>query len=143
MSERPLRRARALSAALLLAVFAAGALAGAAADRALRGGDHGRRGRGHRGLEAQMVERLDLEAGQREQIETILERRRAEAGAVWSEVKPRFNEVVARTRDDLSRVLRPEQLEEYDRLMAERLQRMERRYQSGGAGESREARDPG
>lgn len=142
MSERPLRKARALSAALLLAVFAAGALAGAAADRALRD-DRGRGGRGHRSLEAQMVERLDLEPAQREQIEAILERRRAEAAVVWSEVKPRFNKVVARTRDDLSRVLRPEQLEEYDRLMAERLQRMEKRYQSGGAGESRGARNPG
>lgn len=137
MSEpaRPLARARVLSAALLLAVFTAGLLAGAAMDRAFANRDHEHRGR--RGFEAEVFERLDLDAGQKAEIEKILERRRAEAAAVWSEVKPRLNQVVAGTREDLSRVLSPEQLEEYDRLMAERWRRMEGRFgSSGNSGEA-------
>ncbi len=129
MSEpgRPLRRARALSAALLAAVFVAGALVGAAADRILdpRSHRHGRRGH-----DAEVVERLRLDGGQRAEVEKVLARRRVEAAAVWKEVKPRLNRVVAGTRDDLSRVLTPEQLAEYDRLMAERWRRMERRFES-------------
>jgi Spy/CpxP family protein refolding chaperone len=127
---RPLRRARALSAALLGAVFAAGALVGVAADRALA--PHG--GRSHRhghGLEAEIFEHLKLDAGQKAAVEKILERRRKEAATVWSEVKPQLNRVVDGTRDDLSRVLTPSQLREYDRLMAERRRRFESRFESG------------
>ncbi|HEV8578975.1 MAG TPA: hypothetical protein VGX68_07805 [Thermoanaerobaculia bacterium] len=129
MSElgRPLRRARALSAALLVVVFAAGALVGAAADRALGPRSH-RAGRlGH---ESEVLERLRLDTRQKTEVEKILEQRRTEAAKVWSEVKPRLNKVVAGTRDDLSRVLTPEQLAEYDRLMAERWRRMEGRFNS-------------
>jgi Spy/CpxP family protein refolding chaperone len=136
VSAAPLRRARALSAALLLAVFTAGFLAGAAMDRALASRDDRPQGksRGLRGMETEVLERLDLDARQRAAIETIFERRREEAAAVWSEVKPRLNQVVAGTREDLSRVLTPEQLGEYDRLMAERWKRgssWERRRPAG------------
>jgi gas vesicle protein len=126
---RPLQRARALSAALLVAVFVAGALVGAAADRALAPQAH-RRGPHHR-LEAEIFENLKLDARQKAEVETILARRRTEAAAVWSEVKPRLNQVVAGTRDDLSRVLTPEQLREYDRVMAEHRRRVESRFGSG------------
>lgn len=132
MSEpvRPLRRAQALSAALLGAVFAAGALVGVAADRALapRGG-HSH----HHGIEAEVFAHLELDAGQKAAVAKILERRRKEAAAVWSEVKPRLNRVVDGTRDDLSRVLKPAQLREYDRLMAERRRRFESRFDKGGS----------
>jgi len=136
-SGRPLSRARALSAALLAVVFVAGGLVGAAADRALgdrwsHGGHGGDRHRGGRhGMEAEILDRLSLDARQKAEVEKILERRRAEAGAAWSEVKPRLSKVVAGTRDDLSRVLTPDQLAEYDRLMAERWRRMEGRFESG------------
>jgi Spy/CpxP family protein refolding chaperone len=123
---RPLRRARVLSAALLIAVFVAGVLVGAAADRALDPRGHGRHR--HRGRDAEVMERLRLDPGRKAEVEKILERRRAEAATVWSEVKPRLNQVVAGTREDLSRVLTPAQLEEYDRLTAERWRRMERRF---------------
>lgn len=132
MSEpgRPLRRARVLSAALLLAVFVAGGLVGAVADRAF--GDRHERGRHHgHGMESEIFARLHLDARQKAEVETILVRRRGDAAAAWSEVRPRLNQVVAATRDDLSRVLTPEQLAEYDRLMAERWQRMERRFEAG------------
>ena len=133
MSEpgRPLLRARALSAALLGAVFAAGALVGVAVDRAL---PHGGRSHHHsHSLEAEIFEHLKLDAGQKAEVEKILERRRKEAAAVWSEVKPRLNRVVGGTRDDLSRVLTPAQLREYDRLMAERRRRFESRFDKGGS----------
>lgn len=130
MSEpiRPLRRARLLSAALLVVVFVAGTLVGAAMDRAI--GDDGHR-RGRHGMEAEMLERLRLDERQEADVEAILERRRSEAAVIWSEVKPRLNQVLAATRDDLTRVLTPEQLEEYDRMMAERMRRKEARHEAG------------
>jgi len=133
-SGRPLRRARALSAALLAVVFVAGGLVGAAADRAFgsRGYEEGRhKGGRHHGMEAEIFDRLRLDARHQAEVEKILERRRAEAAVAWSEVKPRLNKVVAATRSDLSRVLTPDQLAEYDRLMAERRRRMESRFESG------------
>lgn len=130
MSEpvRQARRAKALSALLLVAVFLAGLLVGAAGDRALDRREHGDRG-GRRGFEAELLESLRLDPAQRTAMEALLERRRAEAAAVWTEVKPRLNEVVARTREDVARVLTPEQLAEYDRQMAERQRRMEARWE--------------
>jgi Spy/CpxP family protein refolding chaperone len=118
-------RARLLSAVLLVVVFAAGALVGAAADRALDPRSHGR----HR-HDAEILDRLRLDGRQKAEVEKILERRRSEAAKVWSEVKPRLNQVVAGTRSDLARVLTPDQLAEYDRLMAERWRRMEGRFDS-------------
>lgn len=120
-----MNRARLLSAVLLVVVFAAGALVGAAADRALEPRSHGR----HR-HEAEILDRLQLDGRQKAEAEKILERRRTEAAKVWSEVKPRLNRVVAGTRSDLARVLTPDQLAEYDRLMAERWRRMEGRFDS-------------
>lgn len=134
MSEpiRPLRRARMLSAALLAMVFVAGVLVGAATDRAIGApGWQKHKPGGRHGPDAEVLERLQLDERQEQQIQTILERRRAEASAIWSEVKPRLNQVVVETRDDLSRVLTPEQLEEYDRLMAERSRRRESRFGKG------------
>lgn len=131
MSEpgRPLRRAQALSAALLLAVFVTGALVGAAADEALSP-HRGRPPRPGRGMEAEILQHIALDARQRTEAEQVLARRRSEAAALWNEFKPRLRQVVAGTREDLSRVLTPEQLAEYDRLMAERWRRMENRFQS-------------
>ena len=135
----PPRRARALGFVLLAAVFVAGGLAGAAADRALaeRGHhEHGERGR-HHGLEAEVFDRLDLEARQRAEMERIFERRRHEAAAVWDEMKPRLQRVLDGTRDDLAHVLTPEQLAEYDRLVAERQRRMDGRFKDDGDREKR------
>ena len=146
MSEplRPPRRARALSFALLAAVFVAGGLAGAAADRVLadRGArdrrEHGDRGRhGRHGLEAAVFDRLDLDARQRAEAERIFERRRHEAAAVWDEMKPRLQRILDGTRADLARVLTPEQLADYDRLVAERQRRMDGRFKDDGDREKR------
>ena len=133
MSEpvRPLRRARLLSAALLAVVFVTGVLVGAATDRAI-GGPSEHKPRRH-GIDAEVLERMHLDARQEAEVDRILERRRTEAAAVWSEVKPRLNQVVADTRSDLSRILTPEQLREYDLWIAERSRRREKRFESGSS----------
>jgi hypothetical protein len=120
-------RARVLSAVLLVVVFVAGVLVGAAADRVLE--PRSLQTWRHR-REAEILERLRLEPGQKAEVEKILARRRSEAGKVWRGVKPRLDRVVAGTREDLSRVLTAEQLAEYDRLMAERWRRMQGRFDS-------------
>ena len=135
----PPRRARTLGFVLLAAVFVAGGLAGAAADRALaerERNEHGSR-HGRHGLEAEVYDRLDLDARQRAEMERIFERRRHEAAAVWDEMKPRLQRVLDGTRDDLAHVLTPEQLAEYDRLVAERQRRMDGRFKDDGDREKR------
>jgi hypothetical protein len=126
--RRPLRRARLLSAALLAVVFVAGVLVGAATDRAI-GSSREHKPRRH-GIDAEVLERMHLDARQQTEVDQILEHRRTEAAAVWSEVKPRLNQIVAGTRTDLSRVLTPGQLREYDLWIAERARRMEKHFQS-------------
>ena len=135
----PPRRARTLGFVLLAAVFVSGGLAGAAADRALSDREHrGHGGRGrHHGLEAEVYERLDLDARQRAEMEKIFERGRHEAAAVWDEMKPRLQRVLDGTRDDLAHVLTPEQLAEYDRIVAERQRRMDGRFKDDGDREKR------
>lgn len=125
---RPLLRARLLSAALLAVVFVAGVLVGAATDRAI-GSPREHKPRRH-GIDAEVLERMHLDARQQAEVDRILEQRRTEAAAVWSEVKPRLNQIVAGTRADLSQVLKPEQLHEYDLWIAERSRRMEKRFES-------------
>ena len=129
-------RARVLSAVLLVVVFVAGVLVGAAADRALEPRSHRSWRQRH---EAEILERLRLDEGQRSAVEKILARRRSEARKVWNEVKPRLDRVVAGIREDLSRVLTAEQLAEYDRLMAERSRRIQGRSDS----ENRKGRGEG
>ena len=125
----PLRRARLLSAALLAVVFVTGVLVGAATDRAIGGPKDHHRPRRH-GIDAEVLERMHLDARQQAEVDRILEHRRTEAAAIWSEVKPRLNQVVADTRADLSQVLTPGQLREYDLWIAERSRRMEKRFES-------------
>ena len=110
-------------------VFVTGVLVGAATDRAIGGPQDHHRPRRH-GIDAEVLERMHLDAGQQAEVDRILEQRRTEAAAIWSEVKPRLNQVVADTRTDLSRVLTPEQLREYDLWIAERSRRMEKRFES-------------
>jgi Spy/CpxP family protein refolding chaperone len=94
---------RGLAAALLLAVFLAGAGAGAA------GLALGQRAFGHEGRRGRPLERLsrelDLDAAQRREIRDILLRQRAR-------MRPLFEE----TRQQIRALLRPDQQARFDAL---------------------------
>ena len=96
-------RSRALAAVLLLAVFLAGAVAGAA-GLALGGRAFGHEGRRGRPLE-RLSRELDLDAAQRREVREILRRQR-------ERMRPMFEE----TRQEIRAVLRPDQQARFDAL---------------------------
>jgi Spy/CpxP family protein refolding chaperone len=128
------RRTRLLGAALLVAAFSTGALAGAAGDRLLaRDDDHDRRGvgfagghpRGARGhvfeKRIMLFEPLDLSEEQRDRIGEILERRREQMAESWRRIRPQLGALVDSTHAEIRALLTPEQQRAFDRLREDRL----------------------
>lgn len=142
------RRARLMGLLVLVATFLAGALAGAAATRvagareapdvapadSVRGheskrGERGREGRGGRS-ERDLLERLDLTPEQKVQVDSILERGRAEMDAFWEVNRPRLRAIVESTREDIRQVLTPEQRVIEEQVRSEREAHHKRRHRS-------------
>ena len=105
------KRARIVGSVLLLIVFVAGALAGAASERVMRADEvpgepqekREMRGGSRRLLQdTQFVNELQLTAEQQTQINAIMDRRDREAKKVWSEVEPRFRAVGDATRAEIA-----------------------------------------
>lgn len=117
------RRARLLGISVLSAVFVAGSLAGAASGRLLNAREatvsadatapacQERRGR--------LVDRIDLSPGQRQQVDSIVERRRAQREEFWDNEGQRMRAIMDSTRNEIRAVMTSAQRAEYDRLVAE------------------------
>ena len=146
------RRLRWLALASLLVTFLAGALVGAAVDRARGGhrwapppaGAEGRGpGRGPDIFEAggPLDDRLNLTPQQQDTINRILERDRRKADSLFREMRPRLRARFDSTRAAVEAVLTPEQREEFRRFREER--RAERRRRGGGEGRGPGAPEPG
>jgi Spy/CpxP family protein refolding chaperone len=136
------RGARLLGAGLLLAVFAAGTLAGAAADRVLHAGEttpasppgwECRPERGHHTL----FDALDLTPEQRARVDSIMAASRTRVRTFWEEEGSHIRAMVDSTRAEVRNVLTPEQQAEYDRL------RGEWRARQGHKGRRPQGRVPG
>ncbi len=111
-----------------------GVVGGVALDRwALRPAHRGGRsafdgGPGHRfdpaRYRTQFTERLardlELTAEQRVKVESLLTRQQEDARAVMREIRPRLDQVTARTQEDLRGILTSEQLQQWDELKRER-----------------------
>lgn len=135
---------------VILSIFLAGALSGAAVARMLsgpeaavaergpeeggaEGGERGRRGGPDRPEDrrpspyafADFLEgELDLSPAQRAEVEAILERREEEARQIFRESRERFREHLEGTVQEVENALPSEQAAEFRRLMEE----MERRF---------------
>jgi Spy/CpxP family protein refolding chaperone len=116
--------ARLLGAVLLVAVFAAGGLAGAATDRVLHAGEPrapDRAGwdcRPPRG-EHTLLDQLGLAPEQRVEIDSIMDASRERIRAFWADEGAHVRAMVDSTRAEVRSVLTPEQRTAYDRLRAE------------------------
>lgn len=114
-------RVRLLGFSLLAITFVAGALAGAAIDRAV--GDEpqaseaqqDRRGDDQRGR-SWLIDRVEMSDAQRASIDSILELRAQRMRAVWREVEPQLDAISDSARAEIMDVLTPEQRAEYDKL---------------------------
>jgi hypothetical protein len=60
--------------------------------------------------------KLDLSAAQRVQLDSILNRRERELGALMQESRPRFEAIADRTRREIMTVLTPQQQEQFRKM---------------------------
>ena len=76
-----------------------------------------------------MVQRLNsklhLDADQLEQIRAIAKETHAEMKSVRKKIRPEIEEVLSRSQAKIRAILRPDQLEKYDQILAERRKRHE------------------
>jgi len=67
-----------------------------------------------------LARQLRLDAVQREQVRDIVRDSQQEMRALYRQVRPQAQEVFARSENRIREILRPEQREVYDRLLAQR-----------------------
>jgi len=123
-SISPGRRARLAAAAVLVATFTLGGVAGAMLDRALPGGDGQGRVAGWCGVgmgqggQPPLLQHLDLTPEQRPRLEAIVARRHPQMLALWQEFQPRVNALMDSARTEMDAILTPEQQARRDSLRA-------------------------
>jgi Spy/CpxP family protein refolding chaperone len=130
-----LSRSKVWAAALLLAVFAAGATVGAAVITAWnplkpsvsRSGGRGDHDRGRRPSYAERLQlELNLTTEQRAAVDAILEEREAEMRELWAQMKPQYDALRETVRTEIMEVLDPEQQERFRALIERSRSRGER-----------------
>jgi hypothetical protein len=82
-------------------------------------------------------ERLELSAAQRDQLDSILDRRHRDITAVMAPVRPRLDSIRLRARGEIERMLDDGQRAEFRRILEEQqrrdsLEKAERRKRGGG-----------
>jgi Spy/CpxP family protein refolding chaperone len=136
----PLRRARLVAAAVLVAVFIAGGLVGAAYVRVVQHGGwrdrvQAMQGRHHRprlfSPEGEMGARLHLTPEQSARIQEIIRADSARTDSLLRSVRPVFRAHFDSTAAAIRGVLTPEQRAEFDRYRTERRREMMRNIRRG------------
>lgn len=117
-------RVRLLGFGVLAVTFIAGALAGAAIDRATMkpAGTEARQARSNEGERERsyIIDRVDMSEAQRASIDSILDRRVRRMRSVWREMSPQLNAITDSARIEIMEVLTPEQREEYESMLHRR-----------------------
>ena len=122
---------------LIVAVFLAGAALGGAVGawtthsgaRFPWSGRHG--GRGEMFFARRMAERLDLDAGQHGRLKAILAESHERMRALEQEFRPRFVAMKKDAREEIAKILTPEQREEFERLASKHKERRRRHHRRG------------
>lgn len=114
------KRARMMGFAVLVIMFAVGALSGAATMRVASTDKAVSSERTERRQRPGLFERLDLTAEQRTQVDAIMERRKGEVDAFWSEHGPQLRAIMDSARAEIRLVLTPEQRALEEQFRAER-----------------------
>ncbi len=69
--------------------------------------------------------KLDLDSTQQERLRVIVEETHAEMKAVRKQFRPQIEEILARSQDKVRAILRPDQREKYEKIVAEHRKRRE------------------
>lgn len=127
-----MRRSSAVAGVVALFVVgvAVGALGASLVNRhGMRGGPAGF---SHRTMMADLYRRLDLDADQRRQVDAIFADTHRETAALWREVRPRVEAVIARTQNRISLVLKPgQQRQEFERYCREHAEHQRQMFGHG------------
>jgi len=111
-------RSKLWAAALLVAVFGAGAMAGWAIQASAD--DRGRnRRRGTDAMVNYLAGELDLTAAQRDSVRAVFDRHRPAMKALWETVHPRMDSLRAAMRVAIAGQLTPAQQRTYQKLIAD------------------------
>lgn len=116
-------RVRLLGFGLLAVTFIAGALAGAAIDRAVSSDSRTEtreRQEDNDRERSYIIDRVDMSEDQRATIDSILELRVHRMRDVWRQVAPRLDAITDSTRSEIMDVLTPEQREQYESMLKRR-----------------------
>jgi Spy/CpxP family protein refolding chaperone len=120
------KRARLTGLAILVIMFVAGALSGAATMRVVAGEEPANR-RGGARQHPDLLERLELTPEQRVHVDAVLERRRGQMEEFWEQHRPALRAITDSARSELRAVLTPEQREVEQRFWEERQQYQKQR----------------
>ena len=86
---------------------------------------HGEPGTTREFIVTRLNRELSLDSAQLEQLRTIVGETHAQIRNVRKEYRPQIDEVIKRSQDKVRAILRPEQLETFNKLVAERQKRHE------------------
>ena len=86
---------------------------------------HGEPGTTREFIVTRLNRELSLDSTQHEQLRTIVGETHAQIRNVRKEYSPQIDEVIKRSQDKVRAILRPEQLETFNKLVAERQKRHE------------------
>ena len=70
-------------------------------------------------LMARYTRELHLDAAQQDSLHAILVRRQRETRVIWQDVHPRYEAVRGRAKTDIEALLRPDQKQRFDAMMAQ------------------------
>jgi hypothetical protein len=109
----------------IMIVFALGALAGALVthkicEQRVEGIIKGEPGSTREFIVRRLTRDLHLDANQQEQLQVIVRETHGEMRNVRKQFRPQIDEILARSQDKVRAVLRPDQREKYERIIAER-----------------------
>jgi Spy/CpxP family protein refolding chaperone len=131
MKNRP----KSLAVALLVAVFAAGAVSGWAYQAWADSRPTAKPPRGERAV-AYLKDELDLTAVQQDSVRAVFARYRSAMDTIWRTVRPRFDSVRTLVRADVMTHLTPAQQARYRDLIT----KMEERHRAQDSGRARTTR---
>lgn len=109
-----LSKSKALALLLLVAVAATGFFSGRAA--AYAGDDCRREGRPRPSFSGMLQDSLGLTGAQRDSVQAILVRHRAEMQAIMESVQPRMDSVRLHINDEIAFVLPPQQRQRFQQM---------------------------
>jgi hypothetical protein len=112
-------RSKALAAALLVAVFVAGAAVGWGVTR-WRAHPEGGRRRSSEEIVQFLDRKLDLRPGQRDSVHSVFVHYRPVMDSIWSAVHPRMDSLRSAMRAEISALLDSTQRDRYAQLIARR-----------------------